>query len=157
MSNNISDKDKKDWNNFIDSSDQLPNKDLDREEKKTYKTRSIDLHGYTLDEANKIIENFINKAFSENINKLIIVTGKGLHSKNDKDPYVSKDFGILKYSVPEFILNNKVLMNLISEIKVATIEDGGEGAFYIFLKKKNNIISYDFMACILSKKWKHIG
>ncbi|MDC3041841.1 Smr/MutS family protein [Candidatus Pelagibacter sp.] len=136
MSNNISDKDKKDWNNFIDSSDQLPNKDLDREEKKTYKTRSIDLHGYTLDEANKIIENFINKAFSENINKLIIVTGKGLHSKNDKDPYVSKDFGILKYSVPEFILNNKVLMNLISEIKVATIEDGGEGAFYIFLKKK---------------------
>ena len=136
MSNNISDKDKKDWNNFIDSSDQLPNKDLDREEKKTYKTRSIDLHGYTLDEANKIIENFINKAFSENINKLIIVTGKGLHSKNDKDPYVSKDFGILKNSVPEFILNNKVLMNLISEIKVATIEDGGEGAFYIFLKKK---------------------
>jgi len=136
LSNNISDKDKKDWNNFIDSSDQLPNKDLDREEKKTYKTRSIDLHGYTLDEANKIIENFINKAFSENINKLIIVTGKGLHSKNDKDPYVSKDFGILKYSVPEFILNNKVLMNLISEIKVATIEDGGEGAFYIFLKKK---------------------
>ena len=136
MSNNISDKDKKDCNNFIDSSDQLPNKDLDREEKKTYKTRSIDLHGYTLDEANKIIENFINKAFSENINKLIIVTGKGLHSKNDKDPYVSKDFGILKYSVPEFILNNKVLMNLISEIKVATIEDGGEGAFYIFLKKK---------------------
>ena len=136
MSNNISDKDKKDWNNFIDSSDQLPNKDLDREEKKTYKTRSIDLHGYTLDEANKIIENFINKAFSENINKLIVVTGKGLHSKNDKDPYVSKDFGILKYSVPEFILNNKVLMNLISEIKVATIEDGGEGAFYIFLKKK---------------------
>ena len=136
MSNNISDKDIKDWNNFIDSSDQLPNKDLDREEKKTYKTRSIDLHGYTLDEANKIIENFINKAFSENINKLIIVTGKGLHSKNDKDPYVSKDFGILKYSVPEFILNNKVLMNLISEIKVATIEDGGEGAFYIFLKKK---------------------
>ena len=136
MSNNISDKDKKDWNNFIDSSDQLPNKDLDLEEKKTYKTRSIDLHGYTLDEANKIIENFINKAFSENINKLIIVTGKGLHSKNDKDPYVSKDFGILKYSVPEFILNNKVLMNLISEIKVATIEDGGEGAFYIFLKKK---------------------
>ena len=136
MSNNISDKDKKDWNNFIDSSDQLPNKDLDREEKKTYKTRSIDLHGYTLDEANKIIENFINKAFSENINKLIIVTGKGLHSKNDKDPYVSKDLGILKNSVPDYIKNNVELMRLINDIRHADINDGGSGAFYIFLKKK---------------------
>ena len=97
------------------------------------------MHGYTLDEANKTIEDFINKAFSENINKLIIVTGKGLHSENEKDPYVSKDFGILKYSIPEFITNNTSLMNIINEIKEAEIEDGGAGAFYIFLKK-NKII-----------------
>ena len=71
----------------------------------------------------------------ENINKLIVVTGKGLHSENDKDPYVSKDLSILKYSVPEFILNNKSLMNLINKISDAKIEDGGSGAFYIFLKK----------------------
>jgi DNA-nicking Smr family endonuclease len=100
---------------------------------------SIDLHGYTLDEANKTIENFINKAFSENINKLIIVTGKGLHSENEKDPYVSKDLGILKYSVPEFINNNANLMNMINEITDAKIEDGGAGAFYIFLKKNKFI------------------
>ena len=100
------------------------------------KVRSIDLHGYTLDEANKTIENFINKAFSENINKLVVVTGKGLHSENEKDPFVSKDLGILKYSVPEFITNNVSLMNMINEITDAKIEDGGAGAFYIFLKKK---------------------
>ena len=97
------------------------------------------MHGYTLDEANKTIEDFINKAFSENINKLIIVTGKGLHSENEKDPYVSKDLGILKYSVPEFINNNASLMKMINEITDAKIEDGGGGAFYIFLKKNKSI------------------
>ena len=139
MNDNISDKDKKDWNKFLNSSDKLPNKDTTYQVKKNFKTRSIDLHGYTLDEANKTIENFINKAFLENINKLIIVTGKGLHSENEKDPYVSKELGILKYSVPEFISNNNNLMSKIYEITDAKIEDGGEGAFYIFLKKNNFI------------------
>ena len=135
MNDNISDKDKKDWNKFINSTEKLPDKDFKNIKKKNNKTRSIDLHGFTLDEANKTIENFINKAFSENVNKLIIVTGKGLHSENEKDPYVSKDLGILKYSVPEFISNNASLMGMINEITDAKIEDGGTGAFYIYLKK----------------------
>ncbi len=135
MNDNISNKDKKDWDKFISSNEKLSDKDFRNIEKKNKKTRSIDLHGFTLDEANKTIENFINKAFSENINKLIIVTGKGLHSENEKDPYVSKDLGILKYSVPEFISNNASLMSMINEITDAKIEDGGAGAFYIYLKK----------------------
>jgi len=139
LNDNISDKDKKDWHKFINSTEKLPNKDFKHQKNKNLKVRSIDLHGYTLDEANKTIEDFINKAFSENINKLIIVTGKGLHSENEKDPYVSKDFGILKYSVPEFITNNASLMNMINEITDAKIEDGGGGAFYIFLKKNKFI------------------
>ena len=136
MNNNISDKDKKDWDNFINSKEKVPNKDIKFKDKKNFKIRSIDLHGYTLDEANKSIEDFIKKSFSENINKLIVVTGKGLHSENEKDPYISKDLGILKYSVPEFITNNSSLMSMINEITDAKIEDGGGGAFYIFLKKK---------------------
>ena len=135
MNDNISNKDKKDWDKFINSNEKIPDKDFKNIEKKNYKTRSIDLHGFTLDEANKTIENFINKAFSENINKLIIVTGKGLHSENEKDPYVSKDLSILKYSVPEFISNNASLMSMINEITDAKIDDGGTGAFYIYLKK----------------------
>ena len=138
MNDNISDKDKKDWHKFINSTEKLPNKDSKYQKKENLKVRSIDLHGYTLDEANKTIEDFINKAFSENINKLIIVTGKGLHSENEKDPYVSKDLGILKYSVPEFINNNVSLMKMINEITDAKIEDGGGGAFYIFLKKNKS-------------------
>ena len=136
MNDNISDKDKKDWHKFINSTDRLPNKDFKYQKNKHLKERSIDLHGYSLDEANKTVENFINKAFSENIKKLIIVTGKGLHSENEKDPYVSKELGILKYSVPEFITNNDRLMKMINEITDAKIEDGGGGAFYIFLKNK---------------------
>ena len=138
MSDNISDKDKRDWVKFINSKEKLQDKETNFKDKKTFTTRSIDLHGFNLDEANKIVENFINKAFLENINKLIVVTGKGLHSKNEKDPYVSKDLGILKYSVPEFIANNQSLNELIHEITDAKIEDGGSGAFYIFLKKNKS-------------------
>ena len=135
MSNDISEKDKKDWESFISSDEKLPNKDFKLSKHKFFKVKSIDLHGYTLEEANKTIEKFIYQSFTERINKLIVVTGKGLHSQNEKDPYVSKDLSILKYSVPEFIENNKSLMNMINEIKDASIEDGGSGAFYIFLKK----------------------
>ena len=136
MSNDISEKDKKDWETFISSEEKIPNKDRQTSIQKIYKTKSIDLHGYTLEDANKTVEEFINKSFSEKINKLIVVTGKGLHSQNEKDPYVSKKLSILKYSIPEFIKNNKSLMDIINEIKEASIEDGGTGAFYIYLKKK---------------------
>ena len=139
MSNDITEKDKKDWENFLSSDERLPNKDFKKSNNKIFKIKSIDLHGYTLEEANKTIEEVIHKSFKEKINKLIVVTGKGLHSQNDKDPYVSKELGILKYSVPEFIENNKNLMSIINEIKDASIEDGGSGAFYIFLKKNRSI------------------
>jgi DNA-nicking Smr family endonuclease len=136
--NDISDKDKKDWENFLSSNERLPNKDYKKSNLKILKTKSIDLHGYTLDEANKTIEEFIHQSFIEKVNKIIVVTGKGIHSQNEKDPYVSKDLSILKYSVPEFIENNKSLMNIINEIKDASLDDGGGGAFYIFLKKNKS-------------------
>ena len=136
MNDDISDKDRKDWQKFINSTEKLPNKDFKHQKKENLKVRSIDLHGYTLDEANKTIEDFINKAFYENIYKLIVVTGKGLHSENEKDPYVSKDFGILKYSVPDFIKSNHNLSKIIDLMQDAKIEDGGSGAFYIHLKKR---------------------
>ena len=139
MNNNISEKDKKDWENFLSKNERLPDKDNKLTKKITFKTRSIDLHGYTLEDANKSIESFIIKSYQDKINKLIVVTGKGIHSQNEKDPYVSKDLSILKYSVPEFISNNKNLMKIIYEMKDAKIEDGGGGAFYIFLKKNKSI------------------
>jgi DNA-nicking Smr family endonuclease len=139
LTDNITEKDKKDWENFLSKKEKLPNKDIKIDKKITFKTRSIDLHGYSLEEANKSIENFIVTSYQEKINKLIVVTGKGIHSQNEKDPYVSKDLSILKYSVPEFISNNKNLMKIIYEMKDAKIEDGGGGAFYIFLKKNKSI------------------
>jgi len=136
LSDKISEKDKKDWQNFISSKDKIPNKDFKIQTNKTEKTRSIDLHGYTLEQANKTVEKFILNAFDDKISKLIVVTGKGIHSDVEKDPYVSKDLSILKYSVPEFIENNKILMNIINDIQDAKLEDGGSGAFYILMKKK---------------------
>ena len=135
MKKKISDKDLKDWKIFTSSKDKLYNKDSITNEKYYQKTRSIDLHGYTLDKANQIITEFISNAHNDGIKKLIVVTGKGIHSQNEKNPYVSKDLSILKYSIPEFIFNNESLMKKIIEIKEAKIEDGGSGAFYIFLRK----------------------
>ena len=139
MTDKISEKDKKDWELFLSKKEKLPNKDKKFEKQTSLETRSIDLHGCTLEHANKIIKDFIIKSFENKINKLIVVTGKGLHSQNEKDPYVSKDLSILKYSVPEFISNDKSLMDIIYEIKDAKIEDGGGGAFYIILKKNRSI------------------
>ena len=136
MNDNISDKDKKDWQNFISSKEKILDKEFKIQKKNLLKTRSIDLHGHTLEQANIAIEQFILKAFEDGVSKLIVVTGKGIHSNVEKDPYVSKDLSILKYSVPEYVKNNPDLIKKIIEIKDAELEDGGAGAFYILLKKK---------------------
>ena len=136
MNSKISDKDKKDWEDFLSSNENLPNKDLNSKQKTNKKIYTFDLHGYSLDDANKKTEDLIRDAYNKDISKLIIVTGKGIHSDNEKDPYISKDFGILKNSVPEYIKSNIELMSIINSIEEANIEDGGSGAFYIFLKKK---------------------
>ena len=135
MSNDISDRDKKDWHDFVSSKEKLYDKDQKKQKETFVDIRSIDLHGYTLEEANQATEEFINKSYLENVKKLIIITGKGLHSQNEKNPYVSKDLSILKYSVPNFIKGNQNLMKKIIEIKDADIKDGGSGSFYVYLKK----------------------
>ena len=136
MSDKISEKDKKDWQKFISGKEKLSDKDLKKNINKSIKTKLIDLHGYSLESANQIIENFIIKSFEEGVTKLIVITGKGLHSNNQNNPYVSKDLSILKYSVPEYIQNNKNLARIVDLIQDARIEDGGSGAFYVYLKKK---------------------
>jgi len=136
LNSNISDKDKKDWENFLSKKEKLENKDQDIDIKKKNILKSIDLHGCSLIEANEKIKSFIQKSFNEGVEKLLIVTGKGLHSQNEKNPYASKKLGILKYSVPDYIKNDSELMKMIIEIKDASIEDGGKGAFYIFIKRK---------------------
>ena len=132
------DKDKHDWENFLNNKEKIPNKDSVHKKNIRYeKIKKIDLHGYTIEEANKAIEQFIQKCFEESVTKIIVITGKGLRSKNVENPYLSKDLSILKYSVPEFIEKNKSLTRLIIETTDAKIEDGGSGAFYIYLKNKN--------------------
>jgi len=135
LNNNISNKDKKDWETFLSKNEKLPNKDLADTKKNILKYKEIDLHGYSLNDANKKVEVVINDSFSRGISKLKIITGKGLHSDHEKDPYKSKNFAILKFSIPDFISNNLELMKKINEIKDADDKDGGGGAIYIFLKK----------------------
>ena len=137
MIKNISDKDKQDWENFLKNKEKIPNKDfVNKKNIRHEKIKKMDLHGYTIEEANKSVDQFINKCFDESVTKIIIITGKGLRSKNVANPYLSKDLSILKYSVPEFIESNRDLMKMIIEITDAKIEDGGSGAFYIYLKNK---------------------
>jgi DNA-nicking Smr family endonuclease len=133
----ISDKDKKDWENFLKNKEKIPNKDLvNKKNIRHEKIKKIDLHGYTIEEANKTVEQFIQKCFDESVTRILVITGKGLRSKNVENPYLSKDLSILKYSVPEFIESNTGLTKMIIETTDANIEDGGSGAFYIYLKNK---------------------
>jgi len=137
LNKKISDKDKKDWEDFTSNKDRLPNKDFNPTENKNEKEiiKTIDLHGFSLENANNVIEEFITKCFENNVSKIIVITGKGLRSKSSENPYVSKDLSILKHSVPDFIKSRQNLMKVIKQIKEANIEEGGKGAFYIFLKK----------------------
>ena len=132
--------DKQDWEDFLNNKEKIPNKDFVHKKNIRYeKIKKIDLHGYTIDDANMAVDQFIKKCFDESVTKIIVITGKGLRSKNVENPYLSKDLSILKYSVPEFIENNNSLTKLIIETTDAKIEDGGGGAFYIFLKNKFKI------------------
>jgi len=137
LNSKISDKDKKDWNDFLSGNEKLIDKEITANNKKIKKGMSFDFHGYSLDEANKKIDVLIRQAYNNNVNMMKIVTGKGLHSQNEKDPYISKDLGILKNSVPDYVKNNKELMSMINSIHDADLNDGGSGAFYIYLKKNN--------------------
>ena len=136
MNNKLTDKDKKDWRKFTSSRDEVPNKDFKLNKKNIEENtkRIIDLHGFSLENANKIVEGFINNSYQEGIKKVIVVTGKGTRSKTANNPYLSRDLSILKHSVPEFIKSNSSLMNKIKQISEANIEDGGSGAFYIYFK-----------------------
>ena len=137
MNNKLSDKDKKDWQNFISSEEKVHNKDLSLSQIKIDKdlVKTIDLHGFSLENANRTIDEFINRCFKTNVSKITVITGKGLRSNNINNPYVSKNLSILKNSVPEFIKSNTDLMKKIKNIQEAKAEDGGSGAFNILLKK----------------------
>ena len=136
MTDNISDKDKKDWEIFLSSNEKLPNKDDKLKKKSPLKIKSIDLHGYALETANKVIKDLINKCYSDGIENIKVITGKGSRSKNKEDPYLSKDLSILKYSVPNYIKNNSELMEKIKELDYDSVNDINQGTFNILLKNK---------------------
>tara|TARA_Y100001958_G_C20733644_1_gene225368 strand:- start:44 stop:457 length:414 start_codon:yes stop_codon:yes gene_type:complete len=134
LTNRLSDKDKKDWENFINSSEKIQSKDIENLNDRIISERSIDLHGYTLEEANTQITKFIESCYVNKVKKVNVITGKGMRSKNLEDPYQSKDLSILKYSVPEYIKNNTELMNKIIKIDFESVNSPAKGNFDIFLK-----------------------
>ena len=136
MKKKISDKDRKDWEKFLSNKDKLPNKDLISENNTYYRSITLDLHGYTLRDANIAIKNLINSSYNKGIKKVTIITGKGMRSKNYDNPFKSSKLSILKYSVPEFIKNDNDLMKKIIKINIEEIKDLKSGSFTLYLKVK---------------------
>ena len=137
MTKKLSHKDKQDWQNFLESSEKLDNKDketLDHSDR--IEEKVIDLHGFTLEEANQKVSEFIQDCYDQNVIKINIITGKGLRSKNLDDPYQSKDLSILKHSVPNYIKDNPQLMSKIIKIDQQAVDSPLKGNFEIYLKKK---------------------
>jgi DNA-nicking Smr family endonuclease len=137
----ISSKDKKDWLDFTKQMGNIKAKesDLSKENIRLSEVKKLDLHEFSLIEANKIVKNFIINSFNSGYKKILIVTGKGLRSKSHENPYVSEKLSVLRYSVPEYIKNDENLSSKINSISTADIKDGGEGAIYIFLKNNKNL------------------
>ena len=139
MNKKLSNKDKKDWEKFVNSKEAIQDKDLQSTKKDfSYIEKIIDLHGYSLEEANIKIEKFILSSFEKGVRKINIITGKGSRSKNLDDPYQSKDLSILKYSIPNYIEENQNLINKILKIDYSSIENSSKGSFHIILKKKSD-------------------
>ena len=136
MIKKISEKDIKDWQEFIKKDEKLENKDNTQDEKTTKRHVEIDLHGYTLEGANKKMSEYINECYENNISVINVITGKGLRSKNKENPYSSTDLGILKHSVPNYIKNNTELMNKIKFVDFDEEDKNNKGSFNILLKKK---------------------
>jgi len=137
LSKKLSDKDLRDWENFVNSKDRISSKEEINKSQinKKESTFKIDLHGFSLDQANKFIEKTINDCFEKEVSKLNIITGKGMRSKSIEDPYKSSELSILKHSIPEFIKSNVDLMKLIK--KVETTDEKNSGSFNVYLKSKN--------------------
>ena len=138
----VSSKDKKDWINFTKQIQNAEDKEADKLYQKidiNNNLRKLDLHGFSLTEANETVKKFITKSFKLGYKKLLVVTGKGLRSKSYNNPYYSEKLSTLKYSIPEYIKNNSDLNDKINTISQADTNDGGEGAIYIFLKNKENL------------------
>ena len=136
MIKKITHKDKKDWKRFLDSNNKLENKDIIFDKiNNNKKVRSIDLHGNTLESANKVITSFIDRCYLDNVSSINVITGKGSRSKNKEDPYLSKDLSILKYSVPDYIKNNSELMKKIKKLDFESVNNPNQGKFNILLKK----------------------
>ena len=136
MKKKLSDKDQRDWNKFVNEKSHLFDKDEVSSQKVNKKEISIDLHGYTLRDANIAVNNLIVKSYNQNIKKIDVITGKGMRSKVLENPYKSKDLSILKYSVPEYINNNKSLMDKIKKINLEDVNNLNSGSFSIYLRAK---------------------
>ena len=133
---NFSEADKKTWENYIKNPLDIYDKEKDDIKNYNRKERfKFDLHGFSLDDANKKVKELISSCFESNYKEILLITGKGIHSSNNKDVYKSKNLGRLKYSGPEFIRSDPELSKIILSIKIADIEDGGDGAILIRLKK----------------------
>ncbi len=131
---NLSQKDKDDWRNFLENTSFVPDKDQKYQSKNTNEKLRYDLHGFSLNEANIKVKQLIKSCSEKNIREILLITGKGLHSNNN-DVYKSSDLSKLRYSVPEFINSNPEISKLVLSIKQPPQKDGGQGALLIKLRK----------------------
>lgn len=136
MTTKISDKDKEDWLKFINNKEEIENKDIGIKENEIIQQKILDLHGYTIRDANLAVSNLIFRSYNKGVKKLKIITGKGMRSNNLDDPYKSKDLSILKYAVPHFILEENKLMEMIDKIDIDQVKNLNSGEFNIYLKQK---------------------
>tara|TARA_B100000123_G_scaffold243187_1_gene197870 strand:- start:62 stop:484 length:423 start_codon:yes stop_codon:yes gene_type:complete len=131
----LSEKDKKSWEDFLKKPLNIEDKEESTTDIKKFSRFKFDLHGLSIDEANKRVTEIIENCYEKGFKEILLITGQGHHSNLDKNVYVSKDHSTLKGTIPEFIKNNSALSSKIIKIENASLREGGKGALIIRLKK----------------------
>ncbi len=134
MKKKLSDVDHKVWSDYVKNPNDIFDKEKNFKKLNKRKFFRYDLHGLSLENANKKVEIIIKKCYDEGVEEILLITGKGIHSDNT-DVYSSSEFSKLRNSVPDFIKNNIEVSKIIKSINVADDDQGGEGALILKLKK----------------------
>ena len=131
----LSKEDKKTWENYIKDPSDIFDKDISLSKNNLLKKRyKFDLHGFTLENANEKVKQIVLYCVENKYKEILLITGKGIHSTNEKDIFISRDLGKLRYSVPEFLNTDAELSKYLLSISDADQKDGGDGAIIVKLK-----------------------
>ena len=101
--------------------------------------KKIDFHGKTLLESEELFSSTVLSCHQKGMRCLLFVTGKGLFKKKGLGEHTSPKlyYGVIRSAFTSWV-NSKKFSKYILSYEKASTHHGGEGAFYVYLRKYRN-------------------